>query len=209
MAGGAVSFTPLQNINVSSVTLWLTGFSGANGIQVNAGIYLNQNDASGIFNHGTATSFPSSQFLSFSTPAHNDGSLSAFTYSNPTGNPFNNPSGSTILQANMTYWLLVLPSGPMGPYANGGNWVGGGALSGDATYNGSVSVDQFNGRYDASSVMPAFSINTTSLQVSPVPEPSSVALLSFLAACLLARKVWQRMIPAKILVRIKSKNRNR
>lgn len=206
--GGAVSFTPLQNINVSSITIWLDGFSGANGIQVNAGIYLNQTDSSGIFNHGTATSFPSAQILSFTTPAHNDGSLAPFTYFNPVGNPFNNPASSTVLLANTTYWLMILPSGPTGPYANGGDWVAGGTPTGDSVYNGSVYVDRYNGKYDASTVMPAFSINGTPLQqVSPVPEPGSVALLLFLSLILLARAVWKRMMPAKIMVRINQRLR--
>lgn len=197
ISGGAVSFTPTQDINVSSVTLWLTGFSGAYGTKVNAGIYLNQNDPAGFLNGGSARSYPGAAYLTFTTPEHNDGSLAAFTYLNPVANPFNNPSGSMVLSANITYWLLVTPSGPMAgqPYFFGGDWVGGGTPAGDAVYNGAVSADWYNGKYDSSTVMPAFAINSVfspNTQISPVPEPKTVALLGMFAVCLLLRKVWRQ-----------------
>src|SRR5215469_320010 len=94
-SGGAVEFTPQQNIYVDSITLWLNYYTGLHGQTIIAGIYDNSDNPA--FNPGTATNFPWQQILSFSSPAPNDGSLASFTFSNPTGTPIYNPANSTLL----------------------------------------------------------------------------------------------------------------
>jgi hypothetical protein len=101
---------------------------------------------------------------------HNNGSLSAFT--------FTNESASTILMADQKYWLFVYMNGPyVGSVAN---WVNGDAPAGSATYDGSESF--VNGSFTSSSATPAFTIST-------VPEPSTFALVGFSAVILL----WTRL----------------
>ena len=167
--GGAVEFTPQENINLSSVTLWLSGYNGQYGQTINVGIYGNSDNS--FYNPGTARNFPWTQILGFSSPAPNDGSLAAFTFSNPYWSPAYNPNGSTFLSANTPYWLVVTSGGRPGNYTCAANWTEGGALTGNAMYNGSDNYNVYGGAFDSSSVMPAFTINT-------IPEPGFASLMS-------------------------------
>lgn len=160
--GGAVEFTPGQNIDLASVTLWLNGYTGADGQLISAGIY--ENDESQSFNPGNAASFPGQEILTFTSPGANDGSLAAFTFSNPVGNPVNDPSDSAMLSANTSYWLVVTASGLPGNYTHVATWAGGGTPLGTATYNCSDTYDVYRSAYDTSSALPAFTLNA-------VPEP--------------------------------------
>jgi hypothetical protein len=166
LSGGAVEFTPRQNINLSSVTLWLSDYTGQYNQTINAGIYYN-NCGNSFNNQGTATYFPGALVLGLSSPAPNDGSLAPFTFSDP--------SGSTVLSANTGYWLVVTASGQPGDYLYDSNWVAGETPTGDAVYDRSDNYNVNNGTFDSSSVLPAFTLNA-------VPEPGSAALmgLSFL-----------------------------
>jgi hypothetical protein len=157
MSGGAVEFTPQENINVSSVTLWLADYTGYYGERVDASIWENYDNT------------PYMQLLDFNPASPNNGSMAAFTFCDPAADLFTDPSGSTTLSANASYWLVVTEGGPPGNYATGANWVGGGVPMGDSIYNGSDNYTPDQGEFDACSVLPAFTINT-------VPEPSFAGL---------------------------------
>ncbi len=166
MSGGAVEFTPTQNIDLSSVTVWLSGYTGLYGQSIYASIWDN----------GGST--PYAPIMSFSSPTHNDGSLAAFTFSNPAINLYNDPSHSTILSANTEYWLIVTAGGQNGTIS-GASWVSGGTPSGDAIFDAADTYNVYSGSFAASSTVPAFYINNpNSSFINPVPEPSSFALFS-------------------------------
>jgi hypothetical protein len=176
-SGGAVEFTPQENIDLSSVDLWLAGYTGQQSISVS--IWDNNPAGTGSDNLGTASSFPWAQVINFSSAAPNDGTLAQFTFSNPSANLFNDPSGSTVLLADTNYWLVVTAEGKFGSSINTSTWVGGGTPTGGAIYDASASYNISGGSFDASSDMPAFSINTdSSLLIAAVPEPSSAALMA-------------------------------
>jgi hypothetical protein len=181
LSAGAVEFTPEENIDLSSITLWLSDYTGQNGQTINVGIYANDDDPHN--NPGNALNFPDAPYLYFSTPAPNDGSLAAFNFCHPTGSPINNPSDSTVLLANTPYWLLVTAGGQPGDYLCTSGWTGGGALMGDATYN--QSDDYNNGGYDDSTLMPAFTLNA-------VPEPGFATLMTIPLMFGMARGFYQR-----------------
>lgn len=170
-SGGAVEFTPQENIYVDSVTLWLSDYNGQHGQTIIAGIYNNNDDHA--FNPGTATNYPWQQILSFSSPAPNDGSQEPFTFSNPTGTPIYNPTGSTLLSAGTPYWLVVTAEAKQegNNMAVAASWVGGGTPTGEASYDGSDTYNVYGSSYDSCSVLPAFTINI-------VPEPGFAALMS-------------------------------
>lgn len=184
-SGGAVEFTPQEDIYVDSITLWLSDYTGQHGQTIIAGLYYNSDDSA--FNPGTATDYPWDQILSFSSPAPNDGSLDPFTFSNPTGTPIYNPTGSTLLSAGTPYWLVVTaevkPDGNHMPVA--ANWVGGGTPTGEASYDGSDTYNVSGSSFDSSSVVPAFTINS-------VPEPGFAALMSIPLVFRLGRAFYKR-----------------
>jgi hypothetical protein len=183
LMGGAVEFTPLENIYVDSITLWLSDYSGQHGQTIYVGIYYNSDNPA--LNPGTATNFPSEQILSFSSAAPNDGSPSSFTFSNPTGTPINNPTDSTLLAAGTPYWLVVTSEGRPDGFTSEANWVGGGTTTGEAAYDGSDDYKVSDDSYDSSCVMPAFTVNA-------VPEPGFAALMSIPLVLGLGRAIYRR-----------------
>jgi hypothetical protein len=150
--GGAVEFTPAENIEISSVSLWLIGYTGQSGQYISASIW------------SAGSGFPFAPYLYLNAPSPNNGSLAQFTFSNP-------DLGSTVLWANTAYWLVVQPGGQLGGNNQAG-WVGGGNPGGDALFGRSDLYDIAPGEsFEPSTVMPAFTINI-------VPEASYVAFLS-------------------------------
>lgn len=177
----AIEFTPLENIDLSSVTVWLSGYNGMYGQTVFAGIY---NNSSGN-TFGNAPNIPGNQLLGFTSPAANDGSLASFTFSNPTGTPYN-PTDSTILSANTPYWLLIGATGEPGSYEDDNQlWTIGGTPTGSAVYDGTVIYSVPGPNYNTSSIIPAFTINA-------VPEPGVAALLSIPVVFGLGRILYRR-----------------
>ncbi len=154
--GGAILFTPTQNICLSSVTLWLDSYDGQNGIIPTVAIYSSRQQGPGNYQMAAL-------IASLDTPAPNNGSTAAFT--------FNDSSGQTTLDANTAYWLFAYgmwdgTTNFAGAYCY---WATGSTPMGDAAYN----QDDYyvNGSFSGQSgVAPAFAINA-------VPEPNSVALL--------------------------------
>jgi hypothetical protein len=180
--GAAVEFTPTENINVSSITLWLSGYTGTGGQTMDVGIYSNSS-----FQIGTATNTPYTDLLNFTSPGANDGSLAAFTFTNPTGTPGGNPSGSTLLSANTHYWLAIDSQEIQGSgYYGDAVWVTGGTPTGDATYNGSVVYNHLpSTSINTSSITPAFTINA-------VPEPGFASLMGLPLVFFVGRSVYKR-----------------
>ena len=162
--GGAVEFTPQENIDLDSITLWLSNYSGKYGERVHASIWTDNDNT------------PLVDLIDFRPASPNDGSMASFTFYNPSANPNSDPSGSTTLSENIAYWLVVTEGGPPGNYATGAYWVAGGTPSGAAIYDGSDNYYVYNGQFEACSALPAFSINV-------VPEPgfAGFATLSLLA----------------------------
>jgi hypothetical protein len=154
LSGGAVEFTPSENIDVSSVSLWLQGFNG----QYNFGV------SASICGNGPNYDPFSPVIVTFDSPLPNDGSLAPFIFSNP--------SGSTLLLANTPYWLVVTPyDDEINSAIFGAVWQGGGSPTGDAAYDGSEFLNYYGDTYTSSSVVPAFTINT-------VPEPGEFVLVA-------------------------------
>lgn len=162
-SGGAVSFTPTQNLTFASVTVWLDGYTGLD-------MYGNQNQSfsAGIYADSVRqtgpTTFvhePGANLLMLATPPPNDGTPAAFN--------FVNPSAASVFQAGTTYWLFIYElTGGSVNYYNYPQWVCGGAPAGEANYNGSLSFAQY--AFSASSATPAFQFNA-------VPEPGAGTLL--------------------------------
>jgi hypothetical protein len=168
--GGAVAFTPLQNISFASVTVWLTGYTGRDmygnlNQSFYASIYSDYLPYPGSFHQ------PFQQVVGLSVPSPNDGSLAPFI--------FNNLSPATILNANTQYWLFIYEatSGSQN-YFDYPQWVGGDDPVGNAVYNGAESF--WASSFSLSSAIPAFAINA-------VPEPGSVALMTFSFLCVIVR----------------------
>jgi len=157
--GAAISFTPQQNVDLFSVTVWLTGYTGQNGQSVCAGIWNDANQLEPFF-----PSKPGQEIASLSTPAPNDGSLAAFT--------FYDSSEPPLLDSDSKYWLLIYGAG--GQSGSSLNWVDGSSPTGGAIYDGSESLAIGNFS-PASLTTPAFSIDSSS-EINPVPEPSTLAL---------------------------------
>jgi hypothetical protein len=167
MSGGAVGFTPTENISLTSVTLWLTGFTGQNGQTINVSIWDNSGSA------------PYAPLMTLGAPAANNGSLGAFTFDNPVINPADDPSHSTVLSANREYWLVVTAGDPFGNCLDSSTWVGGGMPTGNAIFDAADSYNVYGGSFCDSSSLPAFAIDDPNPGVAnPVPEPGSLALLS-------------------------------
>jgi hypothetical protein len=183
LSGGAVEFTPFENIDLSSATLWLSGYTGQYGQSIYANIWLN-----------SGANAPGTQYISLGTAAHNDGSLAAFNFSSLSANTYSDPSGSTVLDADTSYWLVVTASGQPGNYMAEATWAGGGNPDGVATYDGADNYNVYGGSFSPSADLPAFSINSPSqtILIQEVPEPDSAALLTIPALLGLSRKFWLR-----------------
>ncbi|HEY1662144.1 MAG TPA: hypothetical protein VGI03_06975 [Verrucomicrobiae bacterium] len=166
--GAAVSFTPLENISLASVSVWITGYVGTdyNGQQdmtLPGGIYSDNLVQTGP---DTYLNEPGDLVVNLRTPSLNSDSTTELTYMN------SSPS-TIILQAKTQYWFLIYASGAN--TGNGGMWVGGNIPTGDAVYDGSESF--FSGSFAPSTEVPSLSVNA-------VPEPAFGAitgLLSFLS----------------------------
>ena len=166
--GGAILFTPAENITLSSVTMWLSNYNGQNGIIPSVSIYTSQQQGPGNYVLGQ-------ELAALDTPAPNDGSTAAFD--------FNNSPGTTILDANMAYWLFAY--GMWNGTGNGGicYWATGTSPTGEASY---MQADTYiNGSFSGqSSLAPAFVINT-------VPEPGTATLLGIPMLLAFGRKLYR------------------
>jgi hypothetical protein len=162
--GAAVGFTPDANMSLSSVTLWLNGFTGQNGQTYSAEICENVDP----FSQGNQ---PGEVIATLNTPAANNGSTKAFK--------FTDASGSLTLDAGQEYWLAifgVVPSPQAGFVSS--EWVQGADPIGSAVYDGAEGYS--GGMFYTSSATPAFSLNSSdpsAISIAPVPEPSSVTLM--------------------------------
>jgi hypothetical protein len=162
-SGGEVGFTPYADMTISSVTVWLTGYDGADGLTFDAAIYNNF--------YGQ----PDFEIANLITPAPNDGSDAAFTFADS--------SGSTMLDADQEYWLLIYASGTNPSEPVGATWDTGGTPCGNAFYDGSQG---FNESYSGT---PAFSLNT-------VPEPGSTCLMGIPLLIWLGAKLYKYRKPS-------------
>ena len=178
MSGGAIEFTPTENIDLTSVSLWLSGYTGQFGQNINASIWASNNNT------------PWAPYISLSSPTHNNGALAEFTFSNPTGNLYSDPSGSLELSAGTAYWLVVTAEGQSGPYESGATWVDGGSPAGGANFDGADDYYVNSGSFDASSTLPSFSINSDTL-IQSVPEPGCFALMTIPALLAAGRKFYK------------------
>jgi len=175
LSGGVVEFTPTENIQLSSVTLWLSGYNGMYGQSIYANIWTS-----------SSASQPYAPYISLASAAHNNGSLAAFTFSSPSANPYSDPSGSTVLSADTAYWLVVTSGGSTGDYMTGANWVGGSAPGGIATLDSAEVYNVYNSTFSPGSTLPAFSLNDSTFFIQEVPEPGSFSLLGIPALLLVA-----------------------
>jgi hypothetical protein len=192
--GGAVLFTPTKNISLSSVTLWLSGYNGQNGITPSVGIYNSYQLPNNLFELG-------SEVVSLKAPAANNGITGAFTFSD---------SSTTVLKANQDYWLFAYGLWNSSSPNFGGAasyWQAGGATAGNAIFD---QADYFNnGGLLSSSLIPAFSINSNSpATINPVPEPSTMALLTIpvlfgIGRMLYNREKAKKLAPVKVRPTVK------
>ena len=153
----AVFFTPTENLQVGSVTLWVTGYSGsvAQNLNLNVGICNTEVLGDTLTNVGTS-------IAQLTTPAPNDGSSASFTFADS--------AGSVTLQENEEYCFLVAGD-PVVPHGVSSAMVTleeGDTPTGDAVYDGAVYIQSQSSFPDGDT--PAFTINT-------VPEPSEYVLI--------------------------------
>ena len=156
---GAFGFIPQENVGVSSVTLWLTGYTLSTE-QYFDNLYI------GIYGNTTRSGINvpnvSVQLGTLTGPGPNDGSTAAFT--------FTDASGPIQLEAGQEYWISLDFDYVMS--VNGESvveWDGGGTPSGDGTYDEFEEVHL--GVFPDDTFTPAFTINT-------VPEPGPTAFMS-------------------------------
>jgi hypothetical protein len=192
--GGAVLFTPSQNIELSSVTMWLSGYTAQCGVTPSVSIY----DSYQFPNHVYGLA---SEIVSLNTPAANDGSSAAFTFTDSSG---------TTLDAGQDYWLFAY-----------GSWNGNGNFGGASSYwdagttpIGAAVLDQSdffnNGGLMESGLTPAFSINSDSPTVGVVPEPNTLTLLAIPALLGIGRLFYNRQkAEAKKLAPVKVRGKKR
>lgn len=155
LTDGTIEFTPSANIALSSVSLWLSGYTGDYGQSINASIWSSS----------PCGNLPWTPIANLSTPSANNGSLSEFTFST---------ASSLTLSAGTSYWLMVTASGEPGDYIEGASWVDGTTPTGAATFNGADNYSFNRGSFNPTSVLPAFDLNTDSpipTNINPVPEP--------------------------------------
>jgi hypothetical protein len=169
--GGAVLFTPTQNISLSSVTLWLNSYTGQNGIIPSVSIYSSRQQESGNYQLAYL-------IATLNTPAPNDGSTAPFT--------FTDGPAQTILQANTPYWLFAYgmwdgTTNYAGAYCY---WEMGSSPSGGAAFD---QADYYanGGISGQSGFPPAFEINV-------VPEPGTGTLLGISSLFGIARGFYHR-----------------
>jgi hypothetical protein len=187
--GGAVGFTPTENLEVTGVTLALSNYTGQNDITPEVSIWGNQSIPYGPDNQPNSLD----QIASLTAPAPNNGSVASFTFGSATG--------PIEIQANQEYWIFVSGSwdgeGNFGEEIPDPTWVMGSAPTGDATYDGSESF--INGGFSSSCNTPAFSIDVADT-IQPVPEPSFWALMT-LPLLFVALKIFrkdQKLCPVKV-----------
>jgi hypothetical protein len=161
--GGAVGFTPAQDINVTSVTLWLSVYTGQNGVVPTAS--LCENDP--------FTDQPGEQIASLTAPAPNDGTLAPFTFLVASGQP--------VLQANQEYWIFVYGSWNGQTNFGGENpdpsWAAGGTPTGAASFDGSEFF--YDGNFSSYPGQAAFTVNA-----APEPRCAQFLIVAFLLGVL-------------------------
>ena len=185
LSGGAVGFTPDGNIDLSSVSLWLTGYTGQSGQTIHVSIWDNS--------PGSTDNHPWAPVLSLGSASPNNGSLAEFTFSSPSANPYNDPSGSTVLSANTEYWLVVTAGAGPGNCTTDAGWVNGTTPTGNAIFDASETYNVNGGSFDPSSAMPAFSINSDSpFSINEVPEPGSTSIINFAMLLGMVGWLWKR-----------------
>ncbi len=199
--GGAVLFTPTHNISLSSVTLWLSGYNGQNGITPSVGIYNSYQLPNNLFELG-------SEVVSLSAPVANNGLTGAFTFSD---------SSTTVLKASQNYWLFAygLWDSSAPNFAGAADYwqAGSGTPTGSAIFD---QTDYFNnGGLSQAYVIPAFSINDPSpATINPVPEPGTMALLTIpvlfgIGRMLYHREKSKKLAPVKVRRSVKPVRRER
>lgn len=162
--GGAVAFTPMRDFSFSSITLWLTGYTGLDmyGNMTQSFYAFITDDYARQTGDNTYQHQPGSETVaSLSVPAPNDGATAAFTFANL--------SPTAVLHADTTYWLFIYEStGGVPNWGHVPEWVSGDAPAGDAVYNGASSF--YAGMFASSYATPAFTITA-------VPEPGVTTIL--------------------------------
>jgi hypothetical protein len=158
--GWAVGFTPSEDIELSSVTLWLSGYDAA---------FINQKSGPNEISvqlwqtNDTGLNQPGFSLASFTTPGTNDGSAAPFTFALS--------SSPITLEAGQEYWIMADgftdSDGVFLPLWDHGGELTGGVFDGLDLFSGIGFTSFSNDGTD----IPDFTINT-------VPEPSEYALMS-------------------------------
>lgn len=181
--GGAVLFTPTEDISLSSVTLWLSGYNGHNGITPSVAIYDSYELPGNLFEMG-------SEVVSLNTPRANNGVTGAFTFSD---------SSKTVLNAHQDYWLFAYGlwnGGASQPGGAANYWEAGSAPVGSAIFDQSAYF--INGSLSPGAAIPAFCINSDSPTVNAVPEPGMMTLLTIPLLFGIGRIVYHRANSKKL-----------
>lgn len=166
--GTAVEFTPLVNVSFSSITLWISGYTGQDGSSLSLC----------LMSDGSSYGLPAGPLITIAsgTSAANGGADADLSF-----------DLAGHLCADTPYWLflyLAVPGGGFGPDMGkfNCNWDSGGTPFGNVDIDGSEAFANF---FSPSSFQPT----TPAFAIVSVPEPASTFwLLIFAAAsCLLWR----------------------
>lgn len=198
--GGAVAFTPTRDFSFSSITVWLTGYTGLDMYgQKNQGFYAGIYADQPAVDTGYGSDQPGMLLANLSCPQPNNGSQAAFDFANL--------SPDLVLQANTKYWLFIYEktAGSFN-YDSCPQWVAGSSPTGDGVvYDGSQNFWAYD--FSSTSATPAFSINNVNPvanAVDPVPEPSSVWMLGIGMLIWICFRYRKLVSPRPVLAREKS-----
>ncbi|MGA2245991.1 MAG: VPDSG-CTERM sorting domain-containing protein [Verrucomicrobiota bacterium] len=155
--GVAAEFTPQENVTFSSITLWVSAYTGLDGSSLQLSL---MQDGSSI---GLPFPGPANTIGTGTAPA-NDGSDAAFAF-----------SFAGQLQAHTPYWLFLYLQVPGGGFGTGYGqfncrWDQGGTPTGNVVINGSESYADGFLPSSFQSEAPAFAING-------VPDVASTAVM--------------------------------
>lgn len=166
--GALMAFTPLQTFTLTNVSLWLSGYTGANGMSIQLDIIADENDGPYYPTGAGATSpvtpnVPLYVQAPFTSPAPNSGGLAEFTF-----------TGDTTLAANLVYYIYLIGNDAGGATFNVNLAASPVPSSSEVLYDGTENYGYFNGNLSYQGLDTSYS---AAFELNAVPEPGTTALM--------------------------------